>query len=600
MDYIQKTGAGISIDQFNCWGDWSLNRAFNAGEYKIFDLPDLKSYDGIIVDINNITHPETLDRLLSRIRESHLPAVSLCSDVPGLYYAGINGRKAVTQMITHLYKEHGCRSFFFAGGPEGNYENEERAAAFHDAMIALGLPQYADSMVYSDFDASGGHQCMRYLLEHHIPIPDAIVCANDNIAVGLIGEAEQHGYKVPRDFRVTGFDYFDKAAWFEPQLTTAVLHREAIGALAVQVMEKCWAKEDCPHYNYTDARIIFTESCGCPNSGVIDYRSYVRGQVLGIITTQDNDAAIARLESDLAAAEHTEAFAQQIADQYGSMDCDGCVVYLDQRVLDPEEDTFRSPSVTAHFAFDPARCCAAAAAGKSVPFLAGESIAAHLQCSPSKDTKGSVWYYMPLHIDDSLVGCVALFNPRFLVVHFDIFEIQEAILFILKSQFQNAQLKNALATLQKIYNRDTLTGVYNRTALDEILMPVYEQWIAAHREVAVIFADLDHFKEINDTYSHARGDEMLCFVAHAMQRHLPDSGFLCRYGGDEFLAVFPIESAEDVRDYLQKVEADAAGEGVSISAGVCQSSGGTLEEKVQEADREMYRVKELHHARTGR
>lgn len=591
MEYVHKTLADITIDQFNCWGDWSLNGEFNHGEYEIYQIPDLHDYDGVIVDINNIAHLRVLNGLLDRIRESGLPAVSLCNDVDGLYYAGINGRKAITEIIDHLYHVHGCRSFFFAGGPKGNYENEERASAFRDSMNRLGLPEYSDQIVYSDFDAGGGHECMKYLLEHHIPIPDAIVCANDNIAVGLIGEAEDHGYQVPRDFLVTGFDYFDKAAWFEPQLTTAVLHRESIGALAIQVLEKCWAGESCPHYNYTTARLIFTESCGCPNSGSIDYRGYVRGQVLGIIKGQDNDAEIARLEYDLTEADNTKSFAQRVAEEYGNMDCDGCTVFMDSRVLDPAPEMLSSRTA---YTYDSSENCAVVSVGKEACAPDGVSVAQYLAHRQKAD-RGTVYYHIPLHIGSITAGTIALKNPRFLLIHFDIFEIQEAILFVLQSQYQNARLKSALSVLQSIYDRDPMTGVYNRTAFDERLVPVYRRWIEGKQTVAVIFVDVDNFKKINDSHGHAYGDEVLKTVAHTMQEFLPEKGFVCRYGGDEFLAVFPYEKTEEILDYWRRVEKHMSSSQISLSAGIRKASGGTLEENVQAADRAMYRVKEQHH-----
>lgn len=596
MDYVKDKGADVTVDQFNCWGDWSLNRAFNEGEYAVYELPDLQDYDGIIVDINNIAHPEVLEKLLGRIRESGLPAVSLCSDVEGLYYAGINGRRAVSEMIHHLYQVHGCRSFFFAGGPRGNYENEERAAAFHDCMIELGLPEYADRIVYSDFDADGGHYCMRYLLEHKLPLPDAVVCANDNIAVGLIGEAEQQGYKVPRDFRVTGFDYFDKAAWFEPQLSTAVLHREEIGALAMQVLERVWAGEAVPHYNYTTARLIYTESCGCPNTGTIDYRGYVRSQVLGIIKGQDTDAEIAKLESELAEADHTQTFARRVAQQYGSMDCDGCAVFLDPQILDPGEDAYNpaQPEKTSGRQ-DPRLDGVSAATGAMTRLAAGETIGAFLARRGEED-RGCVYYHMPLHIDEKSAGVVVLRNPRFLLVHFDIFEIQEAIPFVLKSLYQNAQLRAALAALQRIYDRDQLTGAYNRSAFEEKILPVYRRWDNENRPVAVIFMDVDHFKEINDTYGHAYGDEVLRKAAKAMQQFLPAEGYLCRYGGDEFLALFPIGEEREAAAYRDQVETALAADGVSLSVGIQTGTGQSLEAGVKAADRAMYAVKEQHHA----
>ena len=88
-------------------------------------------------------------------------------------------------------------------------------------------------------------------------------------------------------------------------------------------------------------------------------------------------------------------------------------------------------------------------------------------------------------------------------------------------------------------NRDALTGAYSRTEM----LPELRQWLAlAKRGVqhcCIVFMDLDHLKQINDTYGHPVGDEILTGVVRRLNRHLRPYDRVFRYGGDEFLITLP-------------------------------------------------------------
>ena len=111
-------------------------------------------------------------------------------------------------MIEHLYEKHGCKKYWFVMGPEDNYENVKRIAALRAYMDEKQLT-YSESDFYCEsFEYQCGVNGFEKLLETHDKgrLPQAIICGNDNIAVGVCEAATAHGYQVPEDFCVTGFD----------------------------------------------------------------------------------------------------------------------------------------------------------------------------------------------------------------------------------------------------------------------------------------------------------------------------------------------------------------------------------------------------------
>ena len=113
--------------------------------------------------------------------------------------------------------------------------------------------------------------------------------------------------------------------------------------------------------------------------------------------------------------------------------------------------------------------------------------------------------------------------------------------------------------LEEMATTDSLTGVANRRAIELALEDEMIRFARSGRPAAILLLDLDHFKEINDTYGHALGDDALCEFTDAVTEALRAGDRLGRWGGDEFLVVLPDTDAEgawEVADRLQEAIRD--------------------------------------------
>ena len=258
LQRIRQTGEEVSLYIFNSSGGWSCDEEYNTGEYNIYRLPDLREFDGIILDLNNIGYPEVWEDVIRRAKESGVPVISIANEIEDFYYVGINNEKAMRMMIEHLYEKHGCKKYWFVMGPEDNYENVKRIAALRAYMDEKQLT-YSESDFYCEsFEYQCGVNGFEKLLETHDKgrLPQAIICGNDNIAVGVCEAATAHGYQVPEDFCVTGFDNFDKAAYYEPRISTISHIRENVGIACVDLFLHIWKGEKPDRFYYTDKIII--------------------------------------------------------------------------------------------------------------------------------------------------------------------------------------------------------------------------------------------------------------------------------------------------------------------------------------------------------
>lgn len=165
-------------------------------------------------------------------------------------------------------------------------------------------------------------------------------------------------------------------------------------------------------------------------------------------------------------------------------------------------------------------------------------------------------------------------------------------------------------TLQAQARRDPLTDLYNRRYMEESLERELRRAERSQRPMGLIMMDLDHFKAYNDGFGHHAGDLLLVAVASCLRSHVRAGDIVCRYGGEEFLAILPEASldlvvqraehlravvAEQMSELLSKERASEARAAITMSLGVAvyPAHGGSAVELIRVADAALYRAKRL-------
>lgn len=592
MKFISESDEEICLYQYNCHGNWSHDEMHNRGEYNIYQLPKLAEFDGIIMDCTNILDKTVFDRLVDMIRKSDKPVVSIGNHIDGFYYAGIDNKKPIADMMEHLYDKHGCRTFIFAGGPKDNYENELRVQSYHESLDRLGLSRADNPVWYGDYDFSTG---IKYFEEYlagfagkKVVFPDVFVCANDNIATGFCYKAQACGYRIPQDFKITGFDNLDKAVYFEPQITTVSHMRENIGNKTMEILTDVWAGKAVPMNHFMPSECVFSESCGCPNSGLLDYREYARNQVISEVDRLKREEMLTKLESDIVTCKDYDEVSKEITNYFMSLECDGFAIVLDKRLYEGADE---SVFVTDGYDWDNLVVVHVAEKGREL----GIKETADLMASFETRGTGNAYMFSPIHFREKSVGFSILKNGRFLYDNPYFYDIHSAITKTLENIYKKRQLEIANQKMREIYNRDQLTGLYNRIAYSEMIEPEYSKHRRNSRKCVINFVDADNFKQINDTYGHEKGDMILKKIAHVLVGHCSEEGCVYRYGGDEFIAFFPIDEEADALKFKNAVLKELEENDIRVSIGVTvtdPASDKTFDAYMRMADEEMYKVKE--------
>src|SRR6185369_3318204 len=215
---------------------------------------------------------------------------------------------------------------------------------------------------------------------------------------------------------------------------------------------------------------------------------------------------------------------------------------------------------------------------------------------------------LPLFKDDVLLGAISVYStelPQYTDDHMRLLEtVTRLASDALANAMQHAQAESHALT-------DPLTGLPNGRALALRFEEEAARSRRTNRTFQVVMLDLDEFKNVNDTYGHKIGDQMLHEVAAIIQKQLREYDFLARYAGDEFVALVPELVGIQVEELCTRIEnvvsqfalavdrGSHARVGISMGTATFGVDGETLDQLLMSADQEMYRVKSTHRLERG-
>lgn len=198
-----------------------------------------------------------------------------------------------------------------------------------------------------------------------------------------------------------------------------------------------------------------------------------------------------------------------------------------------------------------------------------------------------------------ILGAVAVFSIILMVMVFAIYLNRKLRQQILTSEQLELTLKETNRKLLLLSDTDSLTGLHNRRSIDRALEQEIKHAQRYGDPLTIALIDVDNFKQVNDTYGHACGDMALVSVAQKIRMCIREVDLAGRYGGEEFLLVFPRSTIDDVahvmerlRSNIESIVVECVHGLVTISAGmVVHVDGETLSRFVSRADKLLYLAK---------
>ncbi len=223
----------------------------------------------------------------------------LAARVPVVVIAGTPGERAAdvvaadnfsgsAAIITHLIADHGKRRLFHVDGPSDSPDANQRRLALEHVLSGNPNCQLIGS-TQGIFSVRSGEQAGEELLaKHHGALPEAVVCANDQMAIGVLRTFAAAGVRVPEEVAVVGFDDIYPSSLFDPPLTTVHQPMRLLGERAcARVLDRIADPGLTPTVELLPTELVLRSSCGCPPGTVTR-------QAVKPLTAARADAAAAR------------------------------------------------------------------------------------------------------------------------------------------------------------------------------------------------------------------------------------------------------------------------------------------------------------------
>ena len=237
---------------------------FDTQRNVAYDLVSPEKLDGLLAmsgSIGQFIGPEKLKDFYRRYQP--LPMVSIAMAVDGIPNILTDSESGVRESITHLIGIHHFQHIAFIRGPETNSEAELRFKTYVTTLAENNLPFDPDLVVSGNYLGPAGAELVRVLLDERKVKFEAIVSANDEMALGAITALQERGLRVPDDVSVVGFDDLEEAKFTSPPLTTIRQPLYEEGRRATEMLLALMAGEDVPSYVTLPTELVVRQSCGC-------------------------------------------------------------------------------------------------------------------------------------------------------------------------------------------------------------------------------------------------------------------------------------------------------------------------------------------------
>lgn len=598
---------------FSTLADFYFNDLNDRGEQKIFTAVSVERFDAIVLMSESFKLDEEQLALVGRAREAGVPVLTVDKGFAGCINLAMDYGNSFQEIVEHMVQFHGYRRVYFMGGMPDNDFSLERERVYLEAMEAVEVPREQCRIYYGGFWETPCQKAMEQMFqdfEQGLEVPEAIICANDSMALEVCNCLRQQGYQVPEDVAVSGFDGLEIERYHRPRLTTGVFNVEGLIRKAFEIIDQgcpeTYQGEKIPVYN----AMRIGGSCGCRcrddhNASMemvslkrelhhlLKYQGDLNQMVVNIGTLKQMEEALRVVPQFMGPLWYkdfwfcaNQGFLEKDVMEFGSQEKEETPIdytpvtkVLHYHNMDPAggESGWAEVSYWEDMDF-----------GGIVPDL-------HAQL----EEKGFL-LVTTMHLQGRSIGytVITMDLERFWFVGYSAF---------LASFRHLMELLRAQNQLMKMYTEDLLTGLLNRNGFYLKVNQLLEK--AEGQDLSIISLDMDGLKQINDTYGHAEGDEAL----HSLGAIIEDSikqEVAARIGGDEFLIAL---TGRDIRERTQEIvhgikkgiqaynEVSEKEYELHASIGSCTDGigGHTLDYFLKKADDLMYIRKSLHKRRQG-
>lgn len=525
---------------FGAYGD---NVLHTQGQKNVVAVPDIAALDGIIVAEDTFDIEGMGAELRTYLKKTATcPVVYLRATYEEGYSVLVSDGEAIAEMTEHFIVHHGFRDICYMSGPYDSEDAMNRFKSFRKVMENAGIEVKEHMVFEGDYWRAKGKMAVDWFMEGRDTYPQAIICANDYMALSICEELQSRGVRIPEDVCVSGYDDILESRCYRPGLTSISVPFARMGEKAVEIIHNVNNHVHQERIEYLKPVFKYRKSCGCGEQG--------GGEDLSWLLTKnyyqgDDMKQVVFMNSEFQDTFEEEDYLR-VAEKYLlNVRCEKAYLCICDRA-DEIEALANESEYTERMILKRIFTRGEKAVKCEIHFDRKELLPKAIL--KNEEAKGYLLF--PLHYGNKCFGyMVFLFDKEWPYSYI------QAYLMGLATAIEGANMHQELSSLEKIknlYHKDPLTGLYNRRGFERHLRSLYERYEDENKYLSIASIDMNGLKHINDNYGHAEGDEALCRLGGVLEGLINNEEVCARTGGDEFLVVLYSDSRERDAKFIKE------------------------------------------------
>lgn len=505
------------------------------GENNIYGLVNYDRFEGFIV-LPNTLPKEFLSQLEETLKKIGKPTVYIDNENSNFYNVCADDYNSFKLITNHIIKKHGLKKINCITGFQGMNLSEARLKGYKDALTENGIEVENDRYTYGDFWMVAPHNFVNHIFSCGLELPEAIVCANDTMAIATCDALHERGVKVPDDIVVTGYDRIASGRVYHPQIASMQPALMEMGERSIEVIIDLLSGKSAEKYNYIPGIFYPTESCGCPipagdkeDSDIDTLHKYVEvsqyfiNSIYMYENLQESESA-----DDLFALLPKYLYMLSGIKSMHIFLCDNWDVLNEPGIKEKECGQSFSEKMVNLFLYDISK-----PNGGTIGAINTSDMFPQLY---DNNLPPEVYFFFPINFQNLTFGYSVCTCDDDSLVPNSIFRNWTKYLSNALEHIRSKEhLEWALKRIERISEMDALTGVYNRLGYENRVNKVFEEAKRENKDFFIILGDLDCLKKINDNFGHSEGDNAIRIIAKAFQNSFTEDEVCSRIGGDEFI-----------------------------------------------------------------
>ncbi|MCR5147952.1 MAG: GGDEF domain-containing protein [Eubacterium sp.] len=535
-----------SLLVFTINSDIYWDEDYISSETYVFDLLPFDELDCVIIMDEKIKSHTVTKRIISRSKDNNVPVIVVDGSYDDALCINFDYIKGFEQIVRHVIEEHHVKRPHMMAGLPNNFFSDQRIDIFKQVIAENGIT-FDDSMLsYGDFWADPTREAMKLILEREV-LPDAIICANDIMAINVCDMLVNAGISIPDQVIVTGFDGYDEIFFSSPKISSVSCESFHLAEAAADAAIRLISGEKLCDILITP-KLITNESCGCEEY-VLPPQTLMSRFNNSFYRHQDDSRILYNITSDMMNSPTLYEMAANI--HHHKTKHTLCIVDMncfnrdknyftipdiaeqkkDLHIIDDadyaEEHRFEKIPLSDELFYD-------TTVNTKETVLAGNYRDRIAQLCES----GYPLIFNAIDYANIPIGFNCYFYNNYNITDFSRTASITSAISLGIGGFINMQYQRYLLNKMDImYTHDALTNLYNRLGFQNIYDAEIKKPENEGKPITVIMSDLDGLKYINDNFGHAEGDKAIAAVACALMQACPKNALSARFGGDELFSV---------------------------------------------------------------